>query len=90
MSDYVPIDCGLYDHVELACMHRYRLRVTTRDDQILTGTAIDTRVDSGRQEYLVLKAEDRELLIRLDAVTSIEPLSQGAQFGKVRFDRKPL
>ena len=85
MNDFAPIGCELYDYVELACMYQYELRVRTTDGQCLEGTAIDARADGNVNEFIVMRAPGRELLIRLDAVTTMETLTEGARVGEVRF-----
>lgn len=89
MSDdafnYTPIDCNLYDYVEIACMYRYPVRVATTDGAIATGLAIDTLIDKDKAEYLKLAVDGEERLVRLDTLTALEPLAPNAKFGKVRF-----
>ena len=79
------IACELYDYVELACMYQYRLRVCTTDGQSLEGTAVDARADGNGNEFIAMRAPGRELLVRLDAVTTMETLTEGAGVGEVRF-----
>ncbi|MDJ0917946.1 MAG: Rho-binding antiterminator [Woeseiaceae bacterium] len=85
MSESTAIDCELYDYVELACMYQYRLRVRTTDGQSLEGTAVDARADGQGHEFIVMRAPGRELLVRLDAITTMETLTEGARVGEVRF-----
>ena len=85
MGDYKPIDCNLYDYVEIACLYQYEVQVTTIDGQTLVGTAVDTRSDPDQNEFLVMRSPGRELLIRLDAVTTFTALTEGARFEEVRF-----
>lgn len=85
MSEIHPISCELYDYVELACLYRHDVRVQTTDGQALTGTALDARSDGLGNEFLVLRAPDRTLLVRLNAVTTMETLTDGARAGEVRF-----
>lgn len=82
---YRPIHCDLHDHVELACIYRYRIRVATNDARIITGTAITTRTDRAKQEWLLVEEEGGETSIRLDRIRSIEPLTPGARFSKIQF-----
>lgn len=82
MTDYQPIDCRLHDHIEIACLHRYRLRIRTDDDRIVVGKAVTTETSAAKAEYLILEDGQR---LRLDRIVQIEPLAQGAAFGVVRF-----
>ncbi len=76
-----PTDCAQQDYLELACVQGYELRAVTRDGHTIEGRAIDIRMDDDRNEFLVLRSTDREYLIRLNAVTLLEPLSDDARFG---------
>lgn len=84
MSDYVPISCRLHDHVELACLRRYKLRIGTRDE-LIVGTAITTRTDPDKREWLVLERDGRQTELRLDRIRSLEPLDDDAAFAQIRF-----
>ena len=85
MSDASPVSCELYDYVEVACLYHHRLRVRTTDGQTLDGIAVDVRADGHGNEFIVMRSPGRELLIRLDAVTTIETLTDDARLGEVRF-----
>ena len=76
-----PTSCEQQDYLELACMRGYELRAVTRDGHIVEGRAIDIRMDDNRNEFLVIRSTDREFLVRLSAVTLLEPLSDDARFG---------
>ncbi|MDJ0760962.1 MAG: Rho-binding antiterminator [Woeseiaceae bacterium] len=85
MNESKTLGCELYDYVELACMYHYKLRVCTTDGQSLEGTAMDARADGNGNEFMVMRSPGRELLIRLDAITTMETLTEGAGVGEVRF-----
>lgn len=84
MDDYVPISCHLYDYVEIACMRGYRVRIGTCDE-LVVGTAVTTRTDPAKREWLVLERDGRRSELRLDRIRSLEPLDDGAQFAQIRF-----
>ena len=84
MTDYVPISCHLHDHVELACLRRYRVRIGTRDE-VVVGTAMTTRTDPHKQEWLVLARDGGRSELRLDRILSLEPLDANAAFAQIRF-----
>ncbi|MEM8817847.1 MAG: Rho-binding antiterminator [Pseudomonadota bacterium] len=79
------IDCVHYDYLEVACLYRYDVRVETRDGFTVEGAALDLRMDGNRNEFLVLRAQDREYLVRLSAVSRLEPLEDVAQFSPIVF-----
>ena len=79
------IDCIHYDYLERACVFRSKVRTETRDGFSVEGTAVDIRMDGKRDEFLVLRAEDREYLVRLTAVSRLIPLGDDARFGPIDF-----
>ena len=82
-SAYTPIQCQIYDYIEIACMPHYRLNIELNSGGIITGQAITTRVKN-KQEFIVIKNKDTgEQEIRLDLVKSIQALDDNAEFGKV-------
>ena len=85
MTDYHPIDCRLHDHIEIACLHRYRLRLRLQGGRILTGVATDTETTTEKAEYLWLDTAAGADRVRLDEIVQLEPLEEGAVFGAVRF-----
>ncbi len=77
MTDYKPIDCGLYSEYEVAILHRSRLRLTWRDStetvhiEVLTPNDLRTRQG---EEFLVVTGQDgRQQEIRLDRILHCKP-----------------
>lgn len=87
MTIYEPINCRLHDHIEIACLRRYRLRIRTCRDEIVVGVAADTETTAEKAEFLVLETDAGTERLRLDHIVQIEPLEPGASFGALRFDR---
>ncbi|NND60293.1 MAG: transcriptional antiterminator [Gammaproteobacteria bacterium] len=85
MTDYTPIDCRLHDHLELACMRRYRLRIRASGGRIIVGTACHTVTTPEKAEFLELEVDGQSVRLRLDEIIQIEPLDEGAEFGPIRF-----
>lgn len=81
---YTPIPCGDYDMLEIACMHRYRIRLRT-SGAILTGIAHDLNVVN-HEEFLLLKLDDgTEEAVRIDKLHHLAVLSEPRQFDEHRF-----
>ena len=85
MKAYQSIECSLYDHIEIACLYQYDIEITLTDDSVLIGKAIDTKVDTAKIEYLILKIESGNQLIRLDTIKSIIVITENALFDQIRF-----
>ncbi len=84
MNDsYVPLACDLYDYLEIACMHHYRLRIELVDGSELQAQALDTETAASKEEFLLISTELGEQRLRLDQLLAITPLNDGASFGRV-------
>ena len=82
-KSYSPIQCQIYDYIEIACMRHYQLTIELKSGETLTGKAITTKIKD-KQEFIVIETttgEEQE--IRLDLVNSIQPLDKNAEFGRV-------
>ncbi len=78
-NQYEPIDCGVHDQLELACMRAYAVRVTTADE-IYTGMPVTTRTTADHAEWLVISEHDGEREVRLDRIRRLEPLDPRAGY----------
>lgn len=78
MSDYIPIDCGLYSGYELAIMHRQRLRVAWRDQDgvchLETLLPLDLQTREHAEYLLARTAAGQTLEVRLDWIVRMNPL----------------
>lgn len=83
MSTYRPLDCDLYDYLELACLHSYRLQIELVEGAGFVARALDTRTAPSKEEFLLLQTEDGQREVRLDQLRAITPLDPGARFGRV-------
>lgn len=81
MTDYRPIDCDLHDVLEIACLHRARLQVELTDGRIFVARARTTQSTPGKEEFLVLDAEDGEQRIRLDHLRAVATLGADGRAG---------
>ncbi|MGE8066231.1 Rho-binding antiterminator [Pseudomonas sp. NPDC089569] len=85
MNTYQPMNCDLYDYLEIACMRGYRLDVELKDGARFEARALTTRTSSEKEEFLTLETADGQQEIRLDQLLAITPLDANAQFGRVAF-----
>ncbi|MFJ3484728.1 Rho-binding antiterminator [Pseudomonas sp. NPDC090202] len=81
MDNYTPLSCDLYDYLEIACMHRYRLKVELVDGTTFEGTPLTTRTAPSKEEFLLFADDIGE--VRMDQMLAITPLTEGASFGRV-------
>ncbi|WP_445401775.1 Rho-binding antiterminator [Zobellella sp. An-6] len=80
------MSCDQHDYLEIACLYRYRVRLTLASGERLTGIALDTRRDAQRQECLLLGTDGAEQLVRLAELTRMEALTDNPHFRSVDFD----
>ena len=76
MTDYIPIPCSQYDRYEVAIMHRRRLRLTWRVDNVVYRRIvepIDLQTRDG-EEFLIYGKGGKTLSIRLDQIRKVETL----------------
>jgi len=87
-DSYTPIQCQLYDYVEIACMRHYRLDIELISGEIITGKALTTRIKD-KQEFIVVTTDmdseenNKEQEIRLDLVKSLTALDDNVEFTMV-------
>ena len=86
MSDYQPVACDMHDYLEMACLYQYRLKIELKDGTQLNATALTTRTDHQKQEFLDVRVRDERQSIRLDQLEAITPLESGARFGRVELN----
>jgi Rho-binding antiterminator len=85
MSDYRPIDCGIYSRYEVAILHQERLRLRWVDDagtaHLATLHPEDLQTLHG-EEFLVATALDgTPLRVRLDRIHGYENLDDSGTSG---------
>ncbi|AWH25986.1 Rho-binding antiterminator [Stenotrophomonas sp. YAU14D1_LEIMI4_1] len=74
MTDYRPIACDLHDVLEIACLHRALLQVELIDGRTFVARARTTLSTPGKEEFLLLDADDGEQRIRLDHLLAVTTL----------------
>ena len=52
------ISCNDYDAIEIVCMHHYPIKIITKDDDIIECIALDTKINSTREECIQVKLKD--------------------------------
>ncbi|MBS7689886.1 Rho-binding antiterminator [Pseudomonas lalucatii] len=77
MDEYLPLNCDLYDYLEIACLHRYRLRIELVDGECLEAEALTTQTTVDKEEFLLVRAVAGERRLRLDRLLAITPLTPG-------------
>ncbi len=88
---YTPIQCQLYDYIEIACLRHYTLSIKLLDGEEVKGRAETTNIED-KQEFLVVSVENGQdqkeanISIRLDKIKSITALDENAEFKTVEIN----
>ncbi len=81
---YSPIDCGNYDYLEIACMDRYEVEISS-NGKLVNGIAVNMETVQGA-EYLVLRSiEETDLRIRIDLIEHLRVVTRPSRFQERTF-----
>ena len=84
---YVPIACGDYDFLEIACMYNYDLEIIT-SKETLHGCALTTE-NSPTGEYLIIALEEHHhQSLRVDLIQKIIVKTENARFIEHTFNTR--
>ena len=76
---YKPIQCHLYDYIEVACLRHYKLLIKLLNGEELTGLAQTIHIIN-KEEYLEINVAGVHQNIRLDKIKNITTLDDDAEF----------
>lgn len=84
LPPYEPIDCGDYDHIELACVENYLVDVVTHQGTT-QGRALNLCTQANG-DYLIVESDGQiKQHIRVDQIKQLIVLSQPRRFEKHLF-----
>lgn len=86
VGDYIPIPCGDYEMLELACMDGYDVEVHT-DGRTIVGRADTLNVRAGEEFFVVRLASGAHDTIRVDRVRRMVVRTRPARFEAHTFKR---
>ena len=85
-TNYSPIDCEDYDYLEIACMDRYDVELSSKGE-IVRGVALNLEVVKG-EEFLILRSIDTpNSRIRIDLIDHLRVKSRPCRFQERTFGR---
>lgn len=82
---YQPLDCSLYDIVEVLCMRGYDILIETTEDELLQAKALTTRTSSTEGEFIQVESSQALREIRLDMIVAITVVTEGSGFDRIEF-----
>lgn len=82
---YEPIQCHIYDHIEIACMRGYTLEIELNSGEKLQGIAKTTKIIN-KEEFLVITTPQNQSEIRLDKINTITVLDDNTEFKTIKIN----
>ncbi len=79
------ISCDQHDHIEVACMFQYPLKLTMRSGIVIECIALDTRINENRDECILVKVDGTESLVVLENISVLEVCVDNPYFHTVSF-----
>lgn len=81
------LDCDLHDYIEIACMHKYVVELTTHDGMVVNGICVDTSINAARQEIVVVNdySTKRHIELVLTELTTMVAMDSNPHFEYVKF-----
>ncbi|WP_166423108.1 Rho-binding antiterminator [Paraglaciecola sp. 20A4] len=77
--------CAQQDYIEIACLYHLPITLTLKDDQYVTGVAINTGYNALRQECVLIDTVDGNISITLDTIQTMHALVTNPHFTLVNF-----
>ena len=79
------LSCSEYDYIEIVCMHRYPIKLTLKQNQIIEGTALDTQLNIHREECIKISINNIDTLVKLTDILKLEICVNNPHFEEVVF-----
>lgn len=86
MNENKVLNCDLHDYVEIACMFKIEVEITLKDQSVITGLPVTTKIDSSRSECLVLLVDNQQKLIKTSLFATMRAVKQNQHFDIVDFN----
>ncbi|MEH6442546.1 MAG: Rho-binding antiterminator [Oceanospirillaceae bacterium] len=80
------ISCAQYDYIEIVCMFNYPVKLTLNTGEIIEGVALDTLRNQQREELIKIKTDNRETLVVLDVIVTLQVCIENPHFQEIIFD----
>jgi Rho-binding antiterminator len=85
VKNQTQISCTLHDYIEIACMHRYDVKLHLDTGLVVTGRATSTRAGADKAEYFVLVDSGEILEVPMHQLVRMESITPGASFNCIEF-----
>ena len=79
------ITCDQHDYIEIACTFQYPIKLTMKNGDELKCVAIDTCLDSNKNECIKVEVNGSTRLVILDDVSKMQACIDNPHFQSVSF-----
>ena len=79
------LTCHEYDYIEIVCMYKYPIKATMKSGDIIECKALDTQLNSEREECIKVNVLNKETTIVLANITTLEITIENPHFNTVTF-----
>jgi Rho-binding antiterminator len=79
-----PIACHLHDYIEIACLYSLEIELELTDGEHLRARAMTTKTVN-REEWLVLRSDEKEITIPLNQLKRMKALQTNPYFTEINF-----
>ena len=79
------ISCDQHDYVEIACLYRYRVKLTLECGEAVEGIALDVLYNNSREECIKIRRSNTDNLVILDSIIKMDALVENPHFKTVHF-----
>ena len=79
------INCDDYDYIEIVCLYRYPIKLTTKSGAFIEGVALDVTLNESRMECIKMKVGGSDVSVLLDELTKLEVQVENPHFSEINF-----
>jgi Rho-binding antiterminator len=79
------LKCDLHDYLEIACLFRVKVELTLKDNTRVVGMPITIKIDSERNECVVVMTDGQQTLVQTNSLSQMRALVVNHHFDVVEF-----
>lgn len=79
------LPCHLHDFIEVACLYGFEICLQLKNNEIVQGKAMTTKISSNKTEYLLLLVNDKNVQINLIDILSMRAVTRNPHIDLIEF-----
>ena len=79
------VSCSQYDYIEIACLYKLVVKLELENGDTIKGVAKDTLYNDNKEECLLVYSNNKERVIVLSQLVSMQAIEDKTHFDKVSF-----